>query len=57
MLLFLLWIVEKVKSGEAKTRNVESFIFSYRFILYSFILLLFLFFSTYIHKPCHKNKS
>lgn len=41
MLLFLLWIVEKVKSGEAKTRNVESFIFSYRFILYSFILLLF----------------
>ncbi len=44
VLMFLLWIVKKVKSGEAKTRNVESFVFSYRFILYIIaITLLFVF--------------
>lgn len=44
VLVFLLWVVKEVKSGNAKTRDVESFVFNYRFVLYvSMILLLFVF--------------
>lgn len=40
VLLYLLWIVKKVKSGEAKARKIESFIFSYRFVVNTIIIVL-----------------
>ncbi len=41
MLMFLLWIVEKAKSGDARTRDVEAFVFNHKFVLYFILTLLF----------------
>ena len=40
IVLYFLWIVKKVKSGEAKSRNIESFVFSYKFILNTIVIIL-----------------
>lgn len=40
ILLYLLWIVKKVKSGEARARKIESFIFSYKFVLNTIIIII-----------------
>lgn len=41
LVMFFVWMVNKVRSGEAKTREVESFVFHHQFLAYAMATLLF----------------